>query len=360
MDKKATDKKDTVKCILRRQRSKNCPINSTIIEGNWCTTGEPNFKRFLLYDNGSNSNERITIFATDDSLKLLSEAEEWFMNGNFALSPTEFQQLYVIQIQLIQVKSIFITPVFCLLKRKTQSSYEKLIKILLEKCNEREIYLDPLIVHVDFEKAVIEALKNTIGNHICIKGCFYHLTQSTHRKIQSLGLENIYGNNSDFSIFCRKLDSLAFLPENKVLEGMDFLRTIMPPEATDLVDYLIPRMSMGLTEVFSIIQIMVSDFETLHHSIHHQYGMYIKLPLIMDIILITKQKGGTILSSDETKLAQFAIGNLSKKKKTYENMQEKLYKICGDGLTQRTIDEYLTAIAYTIRLDSERNYECTY
>ncbi|KAF0758215.1 FLYWCH-type domain-containing protein, partial [Aphis craccivora] len=33
------------------------------------------------------------------------------------------------------------------------------------------------------------------------------------------------------------------------------------------------------------------------------------------------------LSSDEIKLAQFTIGNL-RKKKTYENMQEKLYKIC--------------------------------
>ncbi|KAF0747179.1 FLYWCH-type domain-containing protein, partial [Aphis craccivora] len=74
---------ETVKRTLRRQRSKNCPINFTIIEGNWCTTGDPNFKRFLLYDTGSNSNERITIFATDDSLKLLSEAEEWFMDGNF-------------------------------------------------------------------------------------------------------------------------------------------------------------------------------------------------------------------------------------------------------------------------------------
>lgn len=143
----------------------------------------------MLYDNGSNSDERITIFATDDGLQLLSEAEEWFMDGNFALSPIEFQQLYVIR---IQVKSIFITPVFCLLKRKTQSTYEQLIKIVLEKCNKREIYLDPIIVHVDFEKAVIEALKNTIGNHICIKGCFYHLTQNMHRKIQSLGLENIY------------------------------------------------------------------------------------------------------------------------------------------------------------------------
>ena len=31
-------------------------------------------------------------------------------------------------------------------------------------------------------------------------------------------------------------------------------------------------------------------------------------------------------------------------------MQEKLFKICSDGLTERTMDEYLTAIAYTLRL----------
>ncbi|KAL4091808.1 hypothetical protein QTP88_026437 [Uroleucon formosanum] len=50
----------------------------------------------------------------------------------------------------------------------SSSTYEQLITILLEKCNEREIYyLDPPIVHVDFEKVVIEALKNTIGSHIC-------------------------------------------------------------------------------------------------------------------------------------------------------------------------------------------------
>lgn len=96
-------------------------------------------------------------------------------------------------------------------------------------------YPDPLKVHVDFEKAMIEALKNIIGNHITIKGCFYHLTQNTHKNI--LGLEHLYKNDDKFSLFCRKLDSLAFLPKNRVLEGINFLRTIMPHKATDLVNY---------------------------------------------------------------------------------------------------------------------------
>jgi len=49
-------------------------------------------------------------------------------------------------------------------------------------------------------------------------------------------LENMYRNKNNFSIFCRKLDSPAFLPENKVYEGIDFLKTIIPLEVTDLAD----------------------------------------------------------------------------------------------------------------------------
>jgi len=47
----------------------------------------------------------------------------------------------------------------------------------------------------------------------------------------------MYRNNNNFSIFCRKLNSQAFLPENKILEGIDFSRTDMPPQATDFVNY---------------------------------------------------------------------------------------------------------------------------
>lgn len=42
----------------------------------WSTTGEPNHERFLLYDNNNGSNERIIIFATDECLRYLAEADE--------------------------------------------------------------------------------------------------------------------------------------------------------------------------------------------------------------------------------------------------------------------------------------------
>lgn len=63
--------------------------------------------RFLLYDNGivdengkCNADERIVIFATDEVLLNLAKSSTWMMDGNFALAPVIFQQLYVIRVKV--------------------------------------------------------------------------------------------------------------------------------------------------------------------------------------------------------------------------------------------------------------------
>jgi len=66
----------------------------------------------------------------------------------------------------------------------------------------RKIYLNHLIVQVDFKKAVIEVLKNTIGNDVCIKWCFI-TSPETRVEIQSPGLENMNRNKNNFCILCR-------------------------------------------------------------------------------------------------------------------------------------------------------------
>ena len=128
-------------------------------------TDSHNNERLLLHDNGSSS-ERIIIFATERSLQYLKK-ETWFMDGNFDLAPRFFSQLYVIRVKM---ENFCVTAAYCLLQRKSQDTYEELFKILVEECASRYIYLDPKVVHLDFEKACINALKNTFGSHISIKG----------------------------------------------------------------------------------------------------------------------------------------------------------------------------------------------
>lgn len=56
------------------------------IKGEW--TLASNGQRLLLKDSKNDQyEERVNIFATDDGLKHLDEAETWMFDGNFALSP---------------------------------------------------------------------------------------------------------------------------------------------------------------------------------------------------------------------------------------------------------------------------------
>lgn len=63
------------------------------------------------------------------------------------------------------------------------SIYETMFKTIIEKCEQQNLLYDPRILHVDFEKAVITAANNVFGSEL-VRGCFYHLFQSTFNKFQ--------------------------------------------------------------------------------------------------------------------------------------------------------------------------------
>ncbi|XP_016664947.1 uncharacterized protein LOC107885764, partial [Acyrthosiphon pisum] len=121
-------KESVVKRTIRNQRTNNNPalncINDIVIEDDWALV---NGQQFLLADNKSTTGERIVLFSTDDSLKMLTEAKTWYCDGNFNLSPKYFLQLYVIR---VQKNDSYITAVYCLLERKTMSIYEEMFKLI--------------------------------------------------------------------------------------------------------------------------------------------------------------------------------------------------------------------------------------
>ncbi|CAK9301976.1 unnamed protein product [Gordionus sp. m RMFG-2023] len=89
---------------------------------------------------------------------------------------------------------------------------------------------------MDFEKTAINAVEDTLGRDI-IQGCFYHLTQSTHRKIQELGLESSYWNDPTLCLFSAISDGLAFLPIHDVKRGIEYFKTIVSDENKELLIY---------------------------------------------------------------------------------------------------------------------------
>ena len=149
------------------------------VEGDFSLTSGG--QRFLLHDSGCEAVKRVLVFASDEGLRHLASEQSWYMDGTFKMSPKIFRQLYVIRAKL-SISAV--TCCYALLPDKTEESYKEMLKALLEKSADLGYPLDPVSIHLDFELPVVNAVKLVFGSHINFIGCFYHLTQSTWRKVQ--------------------------------------------------------------------------------------------------------------------------------------------------------------------------------
>ncbi|XP_033116144.1 uncharacterized protein LOC117116254 [Anneissia japonica] len=188
------------------------------MDGEWSKTRGDDSKRFLLYDNGPDTESCITVFATDDHLKVLSNADVWLMDGCFKMAPPGFLQ-YVIHAPIGEVS---VPLVYAFLQRKSQETYEELLNAITNNCDILGYPVDPAKIKLDFEFSAIQAVRLVLGDGVDIEGCFYHLTQSTWRKIQELGIVNHYRTDPTFKHFCGMLDGLAFLQLMMLGKALNF------------------------------------------------------------------------------------------------------------------------------------------
>jgi hypothetical protein len=102
------------------------------------------------------------------------------MDGTFAVAPTIFTQLYVIRVPLGES---YVTCVYALMSGKSYDDYKKMLECVSSKCAALGYQPSPSFVMTDFEMSVIRATQDVFGNHVQHKGCNYHLTQCTWRKV---------------------------------------------------------------------------------------------------------------------------------------------------------------------------------
>ena len=158
-------------------------------------------------------------------LSLLDESQNWFVDGTFKVALEQFIQLYTVHAQ----KGGMIIPcVYALLTNKSELTYTRFFTKLVEI----RPGLNLLFIMADFEKAAINALESTFLS--ALTGCFFHLTQNIHRKIQSAGLTNLYIENADFALQMKMLPSLAFVPESQVTQYFELLKEELPTSAPKL------------------------------------------------------------------------------------------------------------------------------
>lgn len=119
--------------------------------------------------------------------------------------------------------------------RKTKFSYLKLFRGI----NELLQPYGPIRVEricVVFESAVWGAIRNVFPS-VKVQGCGFHFYQAIFRKIQELGLSNLYRTNRKIQHTCRKLMTLNLLPHRFIPEVFYSMKANSSRITRPLFDY---------------------------------------------------------------------------------------------------------------------------
>lgn len=175
------------------------------------------------------NNERtgIILFTTLKNLQFLCQDDvEVFGDGTFEFCPKFFYQLYTIH---GYKNGHYLPCAFFLLQSKTKNCYRDMFAVLIETCSRMSLNLEISSIHLDFEIAVHEVIKEFFPNAE-IKGCNFHLAQAWYRKIQQLGLAPTYKEDTPSGRWLKNFFGLMFLGEEEV---GDFFAFHMMPECPD-------------------------------------------------------------------------------------------------------------------------------
>ena len=182
-------------------------------------------QQFLHHDSGPSDSKRFLVFSTNQNLAVLSQCEHWYCDGTFKVAPTLFQQMYTIH-GLYENKTMPL--VYVLMFDRTEESYDRVLQSIQFGDGQ------PRNITTDYEKAA----QNAFGRHfpeVEMKGCFFHLCQSVHRKVQELGLQQDYLSDESLRIHAKMLPALAAVPPDDVVQSFQLIE--WPERLDGLVAY---------------------------------------------------------------------------------------------------------------------------
>ena len=173
--------------------------------------------RFLLHQD---NDWGIALFATQSNLRILQQCDKVYIDGTFKTCPQPY-------FQFVTVHGRYLGQVFtlamCLLTGKTIGHYRQLLNRLKRAVrNVTGRRWRPAMVICDFEQALVSAIETELP-HSQVKGCYFHFCQSLWRKIQELGLANVYRRRRRVRKLLRKLMSIGHLPVALVRQNFTLL-----------------------------------------------------------------------------------------------------------------------------------------
>ncbi|CAF1279940.1 unnamed protein product [Didymodactylos carnosus] len=173
--------------------------------------------------------DRILIFASTEQLDILQSTDEFLVDGTFKVVPDIFYQLYIIY----GVYRDHVVPlIYALLRRKNAETYQRLINQITEFAP----HWCPRSIMLDFKQACINVFDASFPT-VSLSGCYFHLRQSIHHKLQALGYRNQYQTDPVFAHNIHKIAALAFLEPSRMINGFDDLLMDLGDDYQEILDY---------------------------------------------------------------------------------------------------------------------------
>lgn len=243
------------------------------------------------------------------------------------------------------------------LLRKDELNYVKLFRMI-----DAYVTTKPLSLNVDYEKAVFNAAK--LVWPLChIYGCFFHLSQSFLRKVQSKYLK-IYKTESEFRSSYRLMQSLAFLPENDVIDVFLFLKRTTTSSFEPMLNYL-EKVYIGKLKAGSKVNRVVARYPIPSWNLYNRVMK--KLPRTNNAIeswhsrLKANQKNNITLNKlidllrteqakTDTAVLSIELGNRKNRPKLSIIKDENLYVLCSE-YKKENLEKFLNNVSLNLRLD---------
>ncbi|KAE9536180.1 hypothetical protein AGLY_007403 [Aphis glycines] len=298
---------------------------------------------FLQYDSGINT-ERILIFSTTRLLYLMTQCDNWFCDGTFSSAPSLFYQLYTIH--AVQYSNV-LPSVYILLPNKKENTFKRMFQAL--KTIDPD--LSPKTIMVDFEKGAMNAITS----------------EFPEAKLKTAGLQKKYIDDVTFALQIRKLPSLAYVPENKVIESYEkLLDTKYFIENDELLSPILnyfddtwigrtdrrkkrrsPTFKISIWNCYSLVS---EDLPRTNNAVEGWHNCFTSIlnqchPSIWKFILALKKEENT----NKIKIEQYIAGECPPAKKKYQDKGQRLKQICYD-FENRSTDDYLQEIAHNFQL----------
>ncbi|KAL3088730.1 hypothetical protein niasHS_008949 [Heterodera schachtii] len=204
----------------------------------------------------------LAIFASPRQLQLLKKLAVIVSDGTFKQAPKGIYQVYRVFGFVAATHAVPLCT--ALMRGKSRVIYRRFWSTLRQELEDTEGELMISQANFDFEPASIEEFRlNFI--HVHCKMCCFHVRQAMHRRIQRMGLANLYTSREQegraFQALLRKIGALQFAPPNHVNRSVHLIQQLINESELELVTTWV-RNSIG-SEFFSLFDVPV------HRTINH-------------------------------------------------------------------------------------------